>query len=341
MLTETAVITPVGHLVLAWLLVPRKKAAQGALRKDLDPLFSRRLSAGEWQELLDRTLGQLQSARLLAEQSLALSDAGRAQTLAFLGLDRLPPRTNWKQLRDQYLVPRALGITGESRTARQRVATAEGLRAVILKDRFNLPLGDGPTLAQAVDSLTARELGLKPGQKLTLKAVRALALRKLLQTDTGDDPGKLAGQLAVHAAGALRDNADQLRQAVLSAWLNQQPPPSGAGATPAPEPPASQSEEPLDLAAFAAQVQATARACPTGRFGDNKVFISHVWRRLRREGTFSTMDLTEFKRRLGEANHAGLLRLSRADLVEVMDPTDVRESETSYRDLALFHFVQI
>ena len=50
------------------------------------------------------------------------------------------------------------------------------------------------------------------------------------------------------------------------------------------------------------------------------------------------MDLPTFKQRLTEANNAGLLTLSRADLVEVMDHTDVQESETRYLN-AEFHFV--
>ena len=42
----------------------------------------------------------------------------------------------------------------------------------------------------------------------------------------------------------------------------------------------------LDLAPFAARVLAAARACRSGRFGDNKVFIAHVWRALQNDATF-------------------------------------------------------
>jgi hypothetical protein len=98
--------------------------------------------------------------------------------------------------------------------------------------------------------------------------------------------------------------------------------------------------EEFDLAAFARTVQAAARDCPTGRFGDNKVFINHVWRRLSEEPRFAGMNLNEFKRRLTEANTANMLTLSRADLVSVMDPEDVRESETPYLN-AVFHFILI
>ena len=52
------------------------------------------------------------------------------------------------------------------------------------------------------------------------------------------------------------------------------------------------------------------------------------------------MNENEFKRQLAEANRAGLLALSRADLVEAMTPEDVRSSETPYLN-ATFHFVQV
>ncbi len=87
-------------------------------------------------------------------------------------------------------------------------------------------------------------------------------------------------------------------------------------------------------------MKAAARVCPTGRFGDNKVFIAHVWRAVQSDPGFATMDLPAFKERLAEANNARLLDLSRADLVQAMDPEDVRESEVHYLN-ATFHFVRI
>ena len=96
----------------------------------------------------------------------------------------------------------------------------------------------------------------------------------------------------------------------------------------------------LDLPSFAERVKAAARACPTGRFGDSKVFIAHVWLSLQSDPAFRTMDLAAFKERLAEANNARLLDLSRADLVQAMDPDDVRQSEVHYLN-ATFHFVRI
>ena len=85
---------------------------------------------------------------------------------------------------------------------------------------------------------------------------------------------------------------------------------------------------------FAADVNAVAKAAPAAaRFGDNKVFISHVAAAFR-------MSVAEFKARLVEAQIAGLVNLSRADLVEAMDPAMVAASRVD-RQFATFHFVRI
>ena len=106
---------------------------------------------------------------------------------------------------------------------------------------------------------------------------------------------------------------------------------------PEPSPPPA---PPFDLHRFTDCVLAAARACPTGRYGDTKVFIVHVWRALRDDPEFRGTDFPTFKQRLAEANNARLLDLSRADLVQAMDPEDVRLSEVSYLN-ASFHFIRI
>src|SRR4029077_14684332 len=86
---------------------------------------------------------------------------------------------------------------------------------------------------------------------------------------------------------------------------------------------------PLDLALFARTVLAAARDCQSGRYGDNKVFVVHVWRALLHDPDFQGIDLATFKARLAEANNARLLNLSRADLVQAMDRQDVQLSEVT------------
>lgn len=112
-----------------------------------------------------------------------------------------------------------------------------------------------------------------------------------------------------------------------------------ASAPEAPQPPPAQSERD-ELSEFADRVNEAARAATTGKFGPNKVFISHVWNTLKNDEPFRSLGLDGFKQRLTDANRAGLLALSRADLVEAMDPADVDQSETPYLN-ATFHFIQI
>jgi hypothetical protein len=95
----------------------------------------------------------------------------------------------------------------------------------------------------------------------------------------------------------------------------------------------------FDLEAFAREVLAAAAACRTGCFGDDKVFISHVWPLYAERPGRRVREVEAFKRRLVEAHRADLLTLVRADLVEAMDPGDVAESETRYLNAA-FHFIR-
>lgn len=92
---------------------------------------------------------------------------------------------------------------------------------------------------------------------------------------------------------------------------------------------------------FAALVTAAAQslAAQGRRFGRNKVFISHVKKDLEEQG-YDVGDADRFKHRLVQAHRADHLHLNRADLVEVMDARDVKESETEYLN-AKFHFVRL
>jgi hypothetical protein len=146
--------------------------------------------------------------------------------------------------------------------------------------------------------------------------------------------------LLLRRAGAQREDPRELRDALLRSWIDAQ---ESTAAEPTSEQSASRAVEgpaELDLASFAACVLAAARACGSGRFGDNKVFIAHVWRALQNDPDFPAIDLASFKSRLAEANHSRFLDLSRADLVQAMNPADVEQSELHYLN-ATFHFVRI
>ncbi|NVJ00907.1 hypothetical protein HV824_22705 [Myxococcus sp. AM009] len=98
----------------------------------------------------------------------------------------------------------------------------------------------------------------------------------------------------------------------------------------------AKTDAPPSPSAFAERVLSVARALPTGRFGANKVFISHVWKALQPE--WSTREA--FDAALLEANRTRQLSLTRADLVSAMDPKDVAESEVRSFG-ASFHFVVV
>jgi hypothetical protein len=154
-------------------------------------------------------------------------------------------------------------------------------------------------------------------------------------------PHLLACALDLRGAAATLATAEGLRLAVLKRWVNDDGPsvPQAPSVETVPRVEATPRTA-EDLPAFASRVIAAARASTTGRYGQNKVFISHVWRSLEGDPNAAGLDAAAFKERLVEAHREGLLDLSRADLVEAMSPEDVAASETSYFG-ASFHFVRM
>jgi hypothetical protein len=95
-----------------------------------------------------------------------------------------------------------------------------------------------------------------------------------------------------------------------------------------------------ELEAFARDVLEAARKSRTGRFGQDRVLINHVWKQFQRVHPASGLDEESFKLRLVEANRARLLSLVCADMAPVMKASDIEASETRYLS-ATFHFVCI
>jgi hypothetical protein len=303
------------------------------VRQDLGRFLEGIPSDEQFREWVTR----LRAAGLLTENRLQLTEVGRGQALAFLSASELPPRCTWGTIQARYLLPLALGLDPGADVARQ-IGKADVLASLLLRRRFNLPVGTGTSLAGALEALACRELGFP--DETTLKGVRDAVLSRLLGADERlplEKIGKIAPRVLLGAQGA---GAAALRSVALRQWAAGERP---SGALPEGEPscpPRTPSTpEEFDLAAFAGTVLAVARHCPTGRFGDNKVFINHVWRRLTEEPPFADLGLDAFKQKLVEANRADLITLSRADLVSVMDPGDLRESETHYLN-AVFHFIR-
>lgn len=95
----------------------------------------------------------------------------------------------------------------------------------------------------------------------------------------------------------------------------------------------AEQQAPERLESFARRVQSAANELPPWTPGADGVPISDIYHRLR-----PRPPLEEFRRLLIQAHQADLLELTRADLVEAMDPKTVRDSEVTHFG-ARFHFV--
>ena len=105
----------------------------------------------------------------------------------------------------------------------------------------------------------------------------------------------------------------------------------------APEP--AESKEPT-LKSFAEQVLESAKRSKTGKFGEDRIFISHAWKQYQLDHRPRKMDLDGFKSRLVEANRERFLSLVCADMAPMLDQKDVKESVIRYLS-ATFHLLCI
>lgn len=348
--------TPVDQLLLARLLVAGDKGATGSeIKKALEPLLGHRWAGAALNERLRQSLSDLESAGLATlvrkgkTERGALTAEGRQRALEAIGLDHLPPKTTWDKVKKTYLAARALGLPTPTGPAAKNFGGVPGFKAALLKSRFDLPLGDFPALQDSLDALAWTLLGFDPGPKFTAKAVQsALIFRELgepLKLGPKVDPKQEVNKLLAREVAARRSDAEELRLAALRHWVDgdsvaPESTPAEIGTQPSPPSTGSEESTALDLPAFAQLAIEAARASSSGRFGDDKVFVAHVWSALRDNPAIAVMGLDGFKRRLAEANNARLLDLSRADMVEAMDQDDVTLSEVAYLG-ATFHFIRI
>lgn len=327
------------ELSLAWLLTRADgKGARSDLSRALKPFTGHRWSSGEWTTRLDEVLARLEAEGLVeqsARKGLTLTREGRARGLAALRLPRLPGGTTWKKLKGTHLTALALGLE-PSPANLARLGRADGLRAVLVQQQAGLDAPGTRNLSQVRDALCWRQLGVETDKPFTLAAVQGLLLGRAMQATREVAPGAALQQLAAKRVGARRTDTESLRLAALRSWLfaSASEPAETAAPAPAAQPAAPAGDD--GLGAFATNVLRAARTATAGRFGDDRVFISHVWRAMRDQG----LDEHAFKRRLLEANQKRLLSLSRADMVELMDPSDVAASEIQHLG-ATFHFIAL
>lgn len=317
------------QVILARMLLP---AAPQKARDDVGKLAASRLGPGEWAAEFDRHWRRLVDAELLRPKSgrkpgktFELTDEGRRRALAFLQIDEPPARLNWTALQSAYLLPLAMNARPGSHEA-ERLKKAPALKLAVIARSKGLSLPPGAKAKQALAALAWKLIGVESGADFTAEnVIQQLAFRqKPARKLTAD---QVAAALAAAAVGARTKAPAELRSAAITTWLLS---PGGR----------ETARDGASLAAFAERVAEAARRIPAARrFGENKTFISHVWRELASEVDFDGFPLDRFKRRLVEANREGLVRLSRADLVEAMDPADVEDSATAYEN-AIFHFIR-
>ena len=309
-------MSDLADLLLARLVMPSKSPpSPAALHKDVAPL----IRGGLKKERVVEVLAGFRSSGLLPPKGQALTESGRTRALAVLGLTELPPKCNWSKVKAGFLVPKALGLKPWHEAEIARVATADKLAAQLLKSKYELPVPPEANLTGVVESLVCKLAGF-PGCK-SLKELVASVLSRELDADPplpAKDAAKLAPRMLL---GVAKAGVDGYRMKLIGgAFEDRADPP------------------PTDLPAFARIVLETAPDCPSGWSGDDLVLISHLWNHVK--DRVQPLDLAGFKEKLIAANRERLLSLSRADLVQALDPQDVRESETSHLN-ATFHFLKI
>ena len=350
--TTSEKLSAIESLALVRLLAVGEKGETGSkIKKDLEPLLGHRWEGAALNERIEQTLAALESVGLVlllpgktkkAAPRFAPTVDGHRRGLEFLGVPQLRPKTTWTVLRKTYLPACAVGIPASSEVLYKTLSSEPAFQAVLLKQQYGLSIAELPKPDQATDALAWKLIGFEgEDRKFNVKNIKTVLFNRALGEGHAPDFKKAATRLLAQRLGARRDAPKELRDAVLRGWIDREDGGEalaesvGTSQTPLLVP-----HPPFDLVSFAEQVKSAARGCQAGRFGDNKVFIAHVWKALQVDPTFPTMELATFKERLAEANNARFLDLSRADLIQAMDPDDVRQSEVHYLS-ATFHFVRI
>ncbi|HUQ06273.1 MAG TPA: hypothetical protein VM261_27400 [Kofleriaceae bacterium] len=239
-------------------------------------------------------------------------------------------KLQWQPLVTRTIPALALGVAADDKRAIARLAKREDWAAAVTARALGLwHDGPPPRLAAVCDALVWRGLGLAGKPKRTPPEVRSHFVHEILTAGSGP-PERLLPLLAARELGIVRADLRALREALVRRWLCGQAWHATGAATVSPA---------TTIGDFASAVRDSAAHATDGVFGGRKVFISSLWKGMRAHPAFGALTLDEFKAQLLAAHKAGLLALARADLTAAMDPSAVRESETSHLE-ARYHFVE-
>jgi hypothetical protein len=318
-------------LAIARLTFVARPAGAAEVARQLRRFAPRDLTEGAWGQAVERALAAAGAAGALSAD-LAPRAGELARRIGPFRADR------WPQLAERVLPALGLGVAPSDAAALAALRDRDAWAAAIVARAHGLwRSGRAPSASAVCDALVWIGLGLagKPGR--CPAAVRAYALRAQLGVEAGAEPAGLLRQLAARTVGAASAGLRALRDALVRAWIAEEPlgPPSAGAAAPTSGDRAGSGAAAGSLVAAA---RAAAAAATTGRFGEHKVFIAAVWRALRATPEWAELPLPELKQALLAAHQRGELVLARADLVAAMDPDLVAASEAA-ADGASFHFV--
>ena len=358
----------VDQLILAR-IASKGGATRAQLIRDLAPAFSMKPAATNWRTTIDAALarlmigGQVQEAKM----RLCLGAPGEAALAHFLG-EKATQARDWSELRDIWLVAKALKLDAGKPAIRSALSRQEGLSALVVQSTFGLAVRQAlsPSKLRAALALVAIERAFgdnvkeglgKKGSALSAKAGRVLAGQLLRKPRELPSDGRLITALALDELDMARFDTETARLALLRRLVST--PVADAPAKPAsraprvaPAPVATARAEPIlapqaqptvqvpGLAQFSAGVIDAARTRAEGWPGARKAFISQVWEAIRTSHPEWGLSEIEFKDMLAGAHRAGQLVLAGADLKNKQNIKEFEDSAILYKN-TVWHYVRV
>ncbi len=281
-------------------------------------------------------------------ERLALTPKGVAQLTRLLPMDPAAPPP-WSTLTAVDLPAAVAQLPPPTEIQRRRLLSPVGLRAFCLQCHYRFDLEPYPTPAAVKNALKWHLLAeaLARGDPVLAAEVRGQrgpfqtqGLGRLLwRRAAGSKGGKITEVQAFNALAAktlgLAPSASvaELRAGLLRPLFAATGASTGGhGLTPDGSAP--------ELEAFAGAVLRAAQATTTGRLGPHKVLIAPVYRAYCAQLGPGAPSAKAFGDLLLAARQQGLLQLSRLDLLDAMDPDDVRAS-TLRHDGEVLHLIRL
>ena len=316
------------------------------LRKDLHPIVMHQVSATEWRTVLGQIIVRLVDCGLMRPvraNAYMCTENSQARILEFLQISRLP-KLAWHEIRDGYLTALALNLAPNGKLA-VRLLSAEGLRAAIIIDHFNLPYDIATASLEQIRvglATVAEQRGLTSGirttpiheKNLSHKEAVMMGAKLLKSRHVVESDGELFACLAAELVGAMNESASELRQMLFRQLI------SARESSELPKRITPILEAPPELSEFTCEVKTIAANSAVGWPGNKRAFISHVWRDLKAKFPHWNLDREGFKEMILNAQRAGLLRLTIADLRDKSNVEDVAESRIAYKN-SEWHFIRV